>query len=386
MKQFTPMAVIRLSSNGNLKALMNLLEIPCNLNWEVCTKQEIMDFSTSQKADVSRKIHSIMREIHFFGNHPFAEATARKLAELAGTALPAGFFEPGLRYDHAIQFRLFGEKLWHDAIRFLKADSTPSRSWKFIPDIEIPVVKTDSQTVSRLSKVISAFFVQRFASGQHFEVSYTLRSPGVHYFFMNFKALAGRYEHWNDENHLIRKDECHSIPVIFTCDENKHEIAAYAEGGCEITMPLLKFFAKIVLNSNLPEENTGTRNNIEQMKYSDFSFVFDFDSGIESVKCREMTVGVIGRPGKDVRIRVPENGPADEIAKFLTNDLNDEQLPLELLTVKNVCIQVKMKNDSSGYGICLYITPMNDPLRKLSEGKRFLCERLLKDSRIHDCK
>ena len=146
-------------------------------------------------------------------------------------------------------------------------------------------------------------------------------------------------------------------------------------------MPLLKFFAKIVLDSNLPEENAGTRNNIEQIKYSDFSFVFDFDSGIESVKCREMTVGVIGRPGKDVRIRVPENGPADEIAKFLTNDLNDEQLPLELLTVKNVCIQVKMKNDSSGYGICLYITPMNDPLRKLSEGKRFLCERLLKDSR-----
>ena len=44
-----------------------------------------------------------------------------------------------------------------------------------------------------------------------------------------------------------------------------------------------------------------------------------------------------------------------------------------------------MKNDPRVSGFYLYITPVNDPLRKLPEGKRFLCERLLKDSRIHDC-
>lgn len=386
MKQFTPMTVIRLSSNGNLKALMEMLEIPCaNINWEAAEKQEIMDFVATQKAGMSRKIHSALREIHFFGNHPFAESTAAKQAELCNLTLPQGFSEPGLRYDHAIQFRLFNEKLWHDTIRFLKADSTPTRSWKFIPELNFSEVKTDKKTIDKLSKVISAFFVQRLTCGQHFELHYSLRSPGVHYFFMNLKALAGRYEHWNDENHLIHKDECHSIPVILTCDENKHEIAAFAEGGSEITMPLLRFFAKIVLNINLPEENTEKRNNIDQMKYADFSFVFDFDSGIESVKCREMTVGIIGRPGKDIRVRVPDSGPIDEIVKSLVTDLNGEQLPLELLVVKNVYIHIKLKNDPAGSGIYLYITPINDPLRKLPEGKRFLCERLLKESRIHDC-
>ena len=384
MKQFTPMAVIRLSSNENLKALMDLLEIPGELNWENAEKQDIMDFVAAQKADASRKIHSALREIHFFGNHPFAKDTARKQAELSGLTLPADFEKTDLRYDYAIQLRLYNEKVWHDTIRFLKADCTPARSWKFIPDIEIPVVKTDKKSIDRLSRVISAFFFQHLTCGQHFEVSYRLRSPGVHYFFMNFKALAGRYEHWNDDNHLVRKDECHSIPVILTCDENKREIAAYAEGGSEITMPLLRFFAKIILGIALPEANTTVRNNIEQMKYSGFEFVFDFDSGIESVKCREMTVGIIGRPGKYIRIRVPENGPADEIAKSLASDLDGEQLPLDLLIVRNVYVQVKMKNDPRGNGFYLYITPMNDPLRKLPEGKRFICERLLKESRIHD--
>ena len=384
MKQFTPMAVIRLSSNENLKALMDLLEIPGELNWENAEKLDIMDFVAAQKADASRKIHSALREIHFFGNHPFAKDTARKQAELSGLTLPADFEKTGLRYDYAIQLRLYNEKVWHDTIRFLKADCTPARSWKFIPDIEIPVVKTDKKSIDRLSRVISAFFFQHLTCGQHFEVSYRLRSPGVHYFFMNFKALAGRYEHWNDDNHLVRKDECHSIPVILTCDENKREIAAYAEGGSEITMPLLRFFAKIILGIALPEANTTVRNNIDQMKYSGFEFVFDFDSGIESVKCREMTVGIIGRPGKYIRIRVPENGPADEIAKSLASDLDGEQLPLDLLIVRNVYVQVKMKNDPRGNGFYLYITPMNDPLRKLPEGKRFICERLLKESRIHD--
>ena len=384
MKQFTPMAVIRLSSNENLKALMDLLEIPGEFNWENAEKQDIMDFVAAQKADSSRKIHSALREIHFFGNHPFAKDTARKQAELSGLTLPPDFEKTGLRYDYAIQLRLYNEKVWHDTIRFLKADCTPARSWKFIPDIEIPVVKTDKKSIDRLSRVISAFFFQHLTCGQHFEFSYRLRSPGVHYFFMNFKALAGRYEHWNDDNHLVRKDECHSIPVILTCDENKREIAAYAEGGSEITMPLLRFFAKIIHGIALPEANTTIRNNIEQMKYSGFEFVFDFDSGIESVKCREMTVGIIGRPGKYIRIRVPENGPADEIAKSLASDLDGEQLPLDLLIVRNVYVQVKMKNDPRGNGFYLYITPMNDPLRKLPEGKRFICERLLKESRIHD--
>ena len=384
MKQFTPMTVIRLSSNGNLKSLLELLEIPCDLKWETAEKQEIVDFIAAQKAGASRKIHSALREIHFFGNHPFAEDTARKQAELSGLTLPPDFGKTGLRYDYAIQLRLYNEKLWHDTLRFLKADTTPARSWKFIPEIEIPAVKTDRKSIDRLSRVISAFFFQRLTCGQHFEVCYRLRSPGVHYFFMNFKALAGRYEHWNDENHLIRKDECHSIPVILTCDENKREIAAYAEGGSEITMPLLRFFAKIILGIALPEENPVVRNNIEQMKYSGFEFVFDFDSGIESVKIREMTVGIIGRPGKEIRIRVPENGPVDEAARALANDLDGEQLPLELLVVKSVYVQVKMKNDPRVSGFYLYITPVNDPLRKLPEGKRFLCERLLKDSRIHD--
>ena len=102
MKQFTPMTVIRLSSNGNLKSLLELLEIPCNLKWETAEKQEIMDFIASQKAGASRKIHSALREIHFFGNHPFAEDTARKQAELSGLTLPPDFGKTGLRYDYAI--------------------------------------------------------------------------------------------------------------------------------------------------------------------------------------------------------------------------------------------------------------------------------------------
>lgn len=385
MKQFTPMTVIRLSANNNLKSLFDSLGITCNLDWEQATKSDIMDFVGALKPSDAKTLHSVLREIHLFGNHPFAESTARKLAELRNLSLPPHFSGPGLRYDQGVILRTGCNLLWRDTMKFLKADSTPVRSWKFVKNIDIAEVKTDADTIKRLCRIISAFFVQRLTCGQHFEVEYLLRSPGVHYFFLNFKALAGTYEHWNDENRRIFNAECHSLPVILSCDENKREIAAYAEGGCEVTMPLLRFFAKIVLRTELPETDTGIRNNIEQMKYGDFSFIYDFDSGIEFVKCRAMTLDIIGRPGKGITLNVPENGSLDEIVKSLMNDLNHDNLPLELLVVKSVVVQVKMKNDISRNGVMLYITPKNDPLRKLDEGKHFTCGRLLRESRINDC-
>ena len=384
MKQFTPMTVIRLSANKNLKSLIESLNIACDLDWEQATKSDIMDFVGGLKIPNAKTLHSVLREIHLFGNHPFAESTVRKLAELRNKPLPDGFSEPGLRYDHGMILHSCDELLWHDTMKFLKADSTPVRSWKFIQNLDFQEVKTDADTIKRLCRVISAFYVQRLTCGQHFEVEHLLRSPGVHYFFLNFKALAGTYEHWNDENRRIFNAECHSLPVILTCDESKREIAAYAEGGCEVTMPLLRFFAKIVLGTELPETDNGIRNNIEQMKYGDFSFNYDFDSGIELVKCRSMTLDIIGRPGKGITVTVPENGSPDEIVKSLMNDLNHENLPLDLLVVKSVLVQVKMKNDTNRNGVMLYITPWNDPLRKLDEGKHFTCGKLLRDSRIND--
>ena len=220
-----------------------------------------------------------------------SEALARlreKLASLPGHA------------DRAMVTFLDHRELWRNAVRFCHADTLPR--WRKRRGLPAKAAAIDLPSRIALAEEIGAWFRQAEGRGRNCLVE-LLRRDQRDYFFAFPEDFANERIEWVGRD-LASRPHNPAFEVVFVWSAGEGTLDVNYRGGRKAIESLQAIFARNVLKlEKLPPAGKDERvYDLNPLKRRKFQFVRSADSGIESVRVRELRLSSMVRMGDRITL------------------------------------------------------------------------------------
>jgi hypothetical protein len=148
-----------------------------------------------------------------------------------------------------------------------------------------------------LESALSQYYRRREGRGRACKVE-IYKWKGRYYFFAFLEDYA-RAEESFEGGSMRRSAHRPAFQVVFAFDPANGTLDTYAKGGKRVVQDLQEQFALVVLDSPLPEPTAEQRvYDLEPLRRREFTFVYAFESGIESVVLTRLRLSYRYEKGK----------------------------------------------------------------------------------------
>lgn len=385
MRVYNPMTVIRQTSRKILQAFFAELGCLDFIDFENDRLYEIQDAFRTLPEKTMARADTVMRNVFNFAGNECILLRILDEAQQCDIKIGDDFGTLKTRYDRAFYIYLHHRELWEQNCAFLQVDNLSSRHWCRCPNLPRRPPMTDRSTCEKLGKQISAFFWQKQVRGKKYLIEYQRRSNGIHYYFVYLSDYSNSYEAWSEQGaELERKNEIRVINMVFAYDEQFGTLDTYNLGGCNIALVLQKMFCDTVLGYDLVDKKIlKSAFDIEHLKYRKNMPAAMPQIGITRVwiSCLEFNYHGVDKR-RSHRITLDKVERDDEIYSVMAHDLDEDAVPLSLISVRFVRIMLEIELNGMKRRMAIEIRKNNCTLKSNADDLRKIGELFIQETGI----
>lgn len=385
MRVYNPMTVIRQTSRSMLKAFFAEQKCLECLNFDKDKLYEIQEAFRALPDRVLRRVELVMRHAFNFAGSKSVMIRLMDEAQQRGINIADELESLKSRYDKAFYIYLHHRDLWEQTTVFAQVDMLGSRHWTRCPNLPKIAPRTDEVARLDMGRQISVFFWQKQVRGKKYLIEYQKRTGNLHYFFVYLSDYANSYEAWSEHGcELERRDESRAINMVFAYDELFGTLDTYNLGGVTVARVLQKIFCDAILKHELIDEQIlKSAFQIDRLKYRKNQPQAMPEIGVirSRIVCFDFSYAGVGKKRRH-RISIDDVANDAEIYDVMDHDLNCEQVPLNLVTVRFVRLLLDIDLDGVKRKMSIEMTANSCTLKSNVDELRLIGEKFIQENGI----
>ncbi len=232
-------------------------------------------------------------------------------------------------HEHAFWTYLERPKFWRGALAFHHADTLPGSYWRKRKNLPRKPARVGLADLQRLERGIGDYFNTMQGRGRNCRVE-PYRRNSLDYFFAYPEDYAQASVEWVGQD-FQRRPRNPAFEIIFVYSQEDGTLDLFLSGDRKPVPDLQEMFAEIILHDKLgPDEKDDRIYDLKPVLSTEFDFVIDPDSGIESVAVRKIRLKAFG---KEERITLEVNPANDDMAIFDLLDTIKAVLPVDQMSI-----------------------------------------------------
>jgi hypothetical protein len=283
-------------------------------------------------------------------------------------------------HGHAFWTFLECPKCWRGAVALHHADTVPASYWRKRKNLPRQPAAVDAASISKFEQNLGDYFHWMQGRGKNCKVD-CYRRDDLDYFFAYPEDYAQASPEWEGKE-FKRRPHHPAFEIIFVYAQQDGTLDIFLSGDRKPVPDLQAIFAAAILKAELePDEKDERVYDLNPLRFRQFQFSYQPESGIERVDVKKLRLAVRGKSERLVLEADPTRNPQavfDLLAKVTT------AIPLAQLSVTQVGIKVTFAPSASSRKAntrTFDITWPNSCSLK-HDGRDLIIRRMLADSGI----
>ncbi len=237
--------------------------------------------------------------------------------------------------DHPDVFTLARRFAWADGLK---------RHWQARQDLPAAQPQTDDASLAELKEAVSERYRKLDGRGEYSKAEAHWRGQTL-YVMIYVSDHPEAVEEFEDSDELKHATRQRAFDVVYRYEPASGAFEMYAEGDKEFRRSLAQDFVDCVLRQGvaLPTDEVLSFD-LEKLKDPEFRFATDGPDGVRSMELRSMRLAAAGSEGGRITFGTPPRTPSARLHVFIKRSLNEQELPLDSLTVEQVTINAQVAN------------------------------------------
>jgi hypothetical protein len=276
-------------------------------------------------------------------------------ALVEGEDLEPIFAEMDGFYDKSFWTFFEREPFFEMALLFVNADNLPTRYWRRRKDLPKVPANSDETSLRELGEAFSYYFRKTEGRGHACAVDYYHRN-GLDYFFAYPEDYARTSIEWN-RGALERRSHKPAFEIIVVYSQGEGTLDIFFHGSIKTVRDLQVIFSRVILKTEIqPEEKDKRVYDLNGLKRRDFSFLYDPDSGINSVVIKKLRLSTLGGFARRITLEADPSFDHEAIYDLMEDVVRVDgvpechqcrKIPLSLVNVTQAAIQVVFNHNGS---------------------------------------
>jgi len=276
-------------------------------------------------------------------------------ALVEGEDLEPIFAEMDGFYDKAFWTFFEREPFFEMALLFVNADNLPTRYWRRRKDLPKVPAKSDELSLRELGEAFSYYFRKTEGRGHACAVDYYHRN-GLNYFFAYPEDYARTSIEWN-RGALERRSHKPAFEIIVVYSQAEGTLDIFFHGGIKTVRDLQVIFSRVILKTEIQQEERDKRiYDLNGLKRRDFAFLYDPDSGINSVVIKKLRLSTLGGFTRRITLEADPSFDHEAIYDLMEDVIRVDgvpechqchKIPLSLVNVTQAAIQVVFNHNGN---------------------------------------